>query len=104
MEDVLKMLNLSDDNEIFRGYATIIELYNTLKFITMLFFIKKILTSYLGVVFLKSVSIFFAAGRVSSPPDTGSLFTLDVICKCFALYPYISQMYELNFPVLSRHS
>ena len=35
-----------------------IELYNALKFIAMLFFIKKILTFNLGVVFLKSVSIF----------------------------------------------
>ena len=57
MEDVFKTLNLSDDNEIFRGYTTIIELYNALKFITMLFFIIKILTFKLGVAFLKSVSI-----------------------------------------------
>ena len=34
-----------------------IELYNALKFITMLFFIQKILTFDLGVAFLKSVSI-----------------------------------------------
>ena len=34
-----------------------IELYNALKFITMLFFIQKILTFNLGVAFLKSVSI-----------------------------------------------
>ena len=52
------MLNLSDDHEIFRGYTTMIELYNALKFITMLFFIQKILTFNLGVAFLKSVSIF----------------------------------------------
>ena len=58
MEDVLKVKNLSVDNEIFRGYAIIIELYNALKFITMLFFIQKILTFNLGVVFLKSVRIF----------------------------------------------
>ena len=45
-------LNLSDDNEIFRGYTTMIELYNALKFITMLFFIQKILTFNLGVAFL----------------------------------------------------
>ena len=49
--------NLSDDNEIFREYTTMIELYNTLKFITMLFFIQKILTFSLGVAFLESVSI-----------------------------------------------
>ena len=51
------MLILSDDHEIFRGYTTLIELYNELKFITMLFFIQKILTFNLGVAFLKSVSI-----------------------------------------------
>ena len=34
-----------------------IELYNALKFITMLYFIKKIFTFNLGVAFLKSVSI-----------------------------------------------
>ena len=55
MEDVFKTLNLSDDNEIFRGYTTIIELYNALNFITVLFFIQKILTFNLGVAFLKSV-------------------------------------------------
>ena len=58
MEDVFQMLNLSDDHEIFRGYTTMLELYNALKFITMLFFIQKILTFNLGVAFLKSVSIF----------------------------------------------
>ena len=58
MEDVLKVKNLSVYNEIFRGYAIIIELYNAPKLITMLFFIQKILTFNLGVVFLKSVSIF----------------------------------------------
>ena len=56
MEDVFKPLNLSDDNEIFRGYGTMIELFNALKFITMLFFIQ--LTFNLGVAFLKSVSIY----------------------------------------------
>ena len=34
-----------------------IELYNAVKFLTMLFFIQKILTLNLGVAFLKSVSI-----------------------------------------------
>ena len=34
-----------------------IELYNALKFITLLVFIQKILTFNLGVAFLKSVSI-----------------------------------------------
>ena len=57
MEDVFKTLDLSDDDEIFRGYTTIIGLYNALKFITMLFFIEKILRFNLGVAFLKSVSI-----------------------------------------------
>ena len=33
-----------------------------------------------------------------------SLLTLDVRCKCFALYPYIFYMYELKFPVLYAHS
>ena len=51
------MLHLSDDNEIFMGYTTMIELYNALKIITLLFFIQKILTLNLGVAFLKSVSI-----------------------------------------------
>ena len=32
MEDIFKSLNLSDDNEIFRGYTTMIELYNALEF------------------------------------------------------------------------
>ena len=54
---------MSDDNEIFRGYAIMIELYNALKFITMLFFIQKILTFNLGVAFLKSVSIVFQSNR-----------------------------------------
>ena len=57
MEDVFKTLDLSDDDEIFRGYTTKIVLYNALKFITMLFFIEKILRFNLGVAFLKSVSI-----------------------------------------------
>ena len=34
-----------------------IELYNALKFITLLFLIQKTLTFNLGVAFLKSVSI-----------------------------------------------
>ena len=34
-----------------------IELYNALKYITILFFIQKILTFNLGVAFLKSVNI-----------------------------------------------
>ena len=34
-----------------------IELFNALKFITMLFFIQRVLTFNLGVAFLKSVSI-----------------------------------------------
>ena len=52
MEDVFQMLNLSDDDhEIFRGYKTMIELYNALKFINMLFFIQKILTFNLCVAF-----------------------------------------------------
>ena len=57
MEAVFEMVNLSDDDEIFRGYTTMKELYNALKFITMLLFIQKILTFNLGVAFLKSVSI-----------------------------------------------
>ena len=57
MEDVFKTLDLSDDNENFRGYTTMIELYNALKFITMLLFIQKISRFNLGVAFLKSVSI-----------------------------------------------
>ena len=51
------MLNLSDDNKIFREYTTIIELYNALKFISILFFIQKILRFNFDVAFLKSVSI-----------------------------------------------
>ena len=58
MEYVFKTLNLSDDNEIFRGYITMIELINVLKLITMLFIIQKILRFDLGVAFLKSVSIY----------------------------------------------
>ena len=58
MEDVFKTLDLSDDNENFRGYTTMIDLYNALKFITMLLFIQKTSRFNLGVAFLKSVSIF----------------------------------------------
>ena len=36
-----------------------IDLYNALKIITLLFFIQKILTFNLGVAFLKSVSIYY---------------------------------------------
>ena len=57
MEDVFKKLNLFDNNEIFRGYTTMVELYNALKFRTMLYLIQKILRFNLGVVFLKSLSI-----------------------------------------------
>ena len=39
-----------------------IELYNALKFIALLFCIQKILTFNLGVAFLKSVSIFQLSG------------------------------------------
>ena len=37
-----------------------IEMYNALKFITMLFFIQKIITFNLGVAFLKSVSTLYS--------------------------------------------
>ena len=57
MENVFQMLNFSNDNKIFRGYTPIVELYNALEFITVLFFIQNILTINLGVAFLKSVSI-----------------------------------------------
>ena len=59
------MLNVSDDTEILRGYTTMIDLYNALQIITLLFFIQKILTFNLGVAFLKSVSISLAVLRVS---------------------------------------
>ena len=52
------MLDLFDDNENFRGYTTIMELYHALKFITMLLSIQKISRFNLGVAFLKSVSIY----------------------------------------------
>ena len=42
MGDVFKTLQLSDDNEIFRGYIDMIEMYNALKFQTLLFSIQKI--------------------------------------------------------------
>ena len=51
MEDVFKTFNLFDDNEIFRRYTTMIELYDALHFITMPFFIQKILRINLGVAF-----------------------------------------------------
>ena len=57
MEDICKTLDLFDNNENFRGYTTMIELYNALEFITMMLFIKKISRFNLGVAFLKSVSI-----------------------------------------------
>ena len=72
MEDVFKTLNLFDHNESFRGYTTIIELYNALTFITMLFFFQKIITFYLGVAFFKvreyrnHFSIFFPETSVPS--------------------------------------
>ena len=53
MEDVLKTFNLSDDNEIFRKDTTMIELYHSLNFITLLFSIQKILRFNLGVAFYK---------------------------------------------------
>ena len=43
-----------------------IELYNALKFITMLFFIQKILTFNLSVAFLKSVSIYIEYSNLPS--------------------------------------
>ena len=42
-----------------------LELYNALKFITILFLIQKILTFNLGVAFLKSVSILHPYGQQS---------------------------------------
>ena len=69
MEDVLKMRNLSDDNEIFRGF-TMMELYNAFKYITTLFFIQKILRFHLGVAFLKSVSIYNTDIFISPLPIT----------------------------------
>ena len=58
MEDVFKTLNLPDDNEIFREYKKMKELYNNaLKFINMLFSIQMILRFNLGGAFLKSVGI-----------------------------------------------
>ena len=62
MEDVFKTLNLSDNTKIFRRYTTMIEMYNALKFITMLFLIQKVLRFNVGVAFLKSVSIFVYCG------------------------------------------
>ena len=64
------MLNLSDDHEIFRGYTIMMELYNALKFITMLIYIQKILTFNLGVAFLKSVSICKMIASFSCYPTT----------------------------------
>ena len=53
MEDVFQMLNFFDDNGIFRGYTPIVELYNALEFITVLFFIQDVFTINLGVAFFK---------------------------------------------------
>ena len=58
MKAVFKTLDLSDENEIFRVYTTMVELYNALKFIPMLYIIQKIVRFNLGVAFLKSVSIY----------------------------------------------
>ena len=63
------MLNLSDDTEIFRGYTTMIDLYNALKIIALLSFIQKILTFNLGVAFLKSVSILYFIKNVCLDMD-----------------------------------
>ena len=52
MGDVFKTLDLSDDNGIFKGYTEMIDLYNALKFRTMLFSIQKILCFNLGVAFI----------------------------------------------------
>ena len=41
MEDVFNTLNLSDDDEIFREYTALIELYNALKLKTMLILFKR---------------------------------------------------------------
>ena len=51
MEDVFKALNLSDENEIFREYTTMTELYQKLKFIIIVFVVQKILMFNLGVAF-----------------------------------------------------
>ena len=56
---ITMLLNLFDDNKIFRGYTTMIELCTALKFITMLIFIQNVLTFNLCVAFLKSVSIYY---------------------------------------------
>ena len=82
------MFNLSDCNEIFRGYTTMIELYNVLKFIIMLFFIQKILTFNLGVAFLKSVSICF--GYVELHNFHGNLLCDCKEWGCTYIYTHIS--------------
>ena len=59
MGDVFKMLNLSDDIKILRGYTEMIDLYNAPKFITLLFPIRKIVLKFnRNVAFLKSVGIY----------------------------------------------
>ena len=44
-----KTLNLSDEDHIFSEYTTMTELYNELKFITILYVIQKILRFNIGV-------------------------------------------------------
>ena len=58
MEEVIKTFYLSDGNGIFKGYTDILELYNELKSITMLFLPGQITIRFnLCVAFFNSVSI-----------------------------------------------
>ena len=52
-----------------------IELYNALKLITLLFFIQNILTFNLGVAFLKSVSIVISSPKGNDrSPESQQVF------------------------------
>ena len=58
-QNVFKRYSSSDDSEIFRVCNKFIELFNALKFITMLFFCQNILKFELGLALSKSFSIYY---------------------------------------------
>ena len=55
MEELFNTFNLSDDDETFRGYTEMIELFTARTFITLLFSIQKIARLNLGVALLKFI-------------------------------------------------
>ena len=67
MEDVFKTLNSSDDNEIFRGYTTIIELYNALTFIQKILTFKSRCCVFKVREYISLASFLWVIGKQNSP-------------------------------------